>query len=92
MNRMFPTPHGDIWTEARGLGTPGIPLLVLHGDPGFISMPQTISDLADKRPVLFYDQLGYGRSDRPSDKSFFAVDRYVAELAAVRNFLHRSES
>ncbi len=87
MNRLFPTPHGNIWTEAYGLGTPGIPLLVLHGGPGFLSMPQTISDLADERPVLFYDQLGCGRSDRPADKSLFTLARYVAELAAIRDAL-----
>ena len=87
MNRLFPTPHGNIWTEARGLGTPGIPLLVLHGGPGFLSMPQTISDLADERPVLFYDQLGCGRSDHPADKSLYTLAHYVAELAAIRDAL-----
>ena len=87
MNRLFPTPNGNIWTEARGLGTPGIPLLVLHGGPGFLSMPQVVSDLADERPVLFYDQLGCGRSDRPSDTSLYTLPRYVAELAAIRDAL-----
>ena len=87
MNRMFPTPHGNIWTEARGLGTPGTPLLVLHGGPGFLSMPQVVADLADERPVLFYDQLGCGRSDRPAEKSLYTLANYVAELAAIRDAL-----
>ena len=87
MNRMFPTPHGNIWTEARGLGTSKTPLLVVHGGPGFLSMPQVVSELSDERPVLFYDQLGCGRSDRPADKSLYTLARYVAELAAIRDAL-----
>jgi proline iminopeptidase len=37
--------------------------------------------------VIFYDQLGCGRSDRPSDTSLWTVDRFVAELVAVRDAL-----
>lgn len=85
--RFLSTPHGRIWTEAHGADRPGTPLLVLHGGPGFLSMPQVVSDLADGRPVLFYDQLGCGRSDRPADPALFTLDHYVAELAAVREAL-----
>jgi len=34
--------------------------------------------------VIFYDQLGCGRSDRPGDLSLWTVDRFVEELAQVR--------
>ena len=77
-------PGGRIWYGTRNDDSPGIPLLVVHGGPGFLSMTDVVSDLADERPVYFYDQLGCGRSERPADKSFFTIEHYVAELAAVR--------
>jgi proline iminopeptidase len=43
--------------------------------------------LADERPVILYDQLGSGRSDRPTDTTLFTVDRYVRELQTLRDSL-----
>src|SRR5262249_22582260 len=40
--------------------------------------------LCKERPVVFYDQLGCGKSDRPKDKSLWRVERFVDELAKVR--------
>src|SRR5206468_2192781 len=40
------------------------------------------------RRVIFYDQLGCGRSDRPGDLSLWNVDRFVEELAQVRSALN----
>ena len=34
--------------------------------------------------MIFYDQLGCGRSDRPDDPSLWTVERFVEELAQVR--------
>ena len=34
--------------------------------------------------MIFYDQLGCGRSDRPDDLALWTVDRFVEELAQVR--------
>ena len=87
----IPTPSGRLWLARYGQNRPDIPLLVLHGGPGFLSMPQVVADLADERPVLFYDQLGCGRSDRPADPALFTLDHYVSELAAVRDALGLSE-
>jgi proline iminopeptidase len=36
--------------------------------------------LADERPVVLYDQLGCGKSDRPADTSLWRVERFVTEL------------
>ncbi|GER65865.1 hypothetical protein BpJC4_03360 [Weizmannia acidilactici] len=47
------------------------PLIVLHGGPGGTHMPMlALEALGDERPVIFYDQLGSGRSDRPHDPCF----------------------
>jgi proline-specific peptidase len=57
----------------------------IHGGPG---MPhdylEPLADLADERPVIFYDQLGCGRSAGPDDPALWTMDRALAELAAVR--------
>jgi proline iminopeptidase len=45
---------------------------------------EPLAGLAASRPVIFYDQLGCGRSDRPGDDSLWTTDRFVEELAVVR--------
>ena len=77
-------PGGRIWYGTRNDDSPGVPLLVVHGGPGFLSMPDVVADLADERPVYFYDQLGCGRSASAADQSLYTIEHYVAELAAVR--------
>ena len=81
-------PGGRVWYVIHGDGGEGIPLLCLHGGPGFPhDYLEELAQLADRRPVIFYDQLGCGRSDRPDDDSLWRVDRFVEELAAVRTAL-----
>ena len=43
--------------------------------------------LSDERPVVFYDQLGAGRSERPADVTLWRVERFVEELAQLRKTL-----
>lgn len=78
---------GKVWYRVVGRGG-GTPLLVLHGGPGGRGcLLSGLAALADERPVVFYDQLGSGRSERPADKSLWQIERFVAELATVRNAL-----
>ena len=80
-------PGGRVWFKVVGSGT-GTPLLVLHGGPGAPShYLARLGRLGDERPVIFYDQLGCGRSDRPSDTNLWRVERFVEELAEVRRAL-----
>lgn len=66
-----------------------LPLLVLHGGPGFPhDYLDDLTSLADAgRPVVFYDQLGCGKSDHPDDPTLWAMDTFVDEVAAVRSAL-----
>ena len=65
-----------------------IPLLVLHGGPGSSSYSlQGLKDLAIDRPVVLYDQLGCGKSDRPDDDSLWTLDRFVEEVGLVQKGL-----
>jgi proline iminopeptidase len=79
---------GRVWYKRVGSDKPGIPLLLLHGGPGGTHLTlQGLTALSDERPVVFYDQLGSGKSDRPTDKSLWTMERFVEELAQVREAL-----
>lgn len=61
------------------------PVIFIHGGPGgthagFAAM----LGLANDRPVILYDQLGSGKSDRPDNPANWRVERFVEELEAVR--------
>ncbi|MBL8549612.1 MAG: proline iminopeptidase-family hydrolase [Hyphomonadaceae bacterium] len=67
---------------------PRTPLLVVHGGPGAPSdYLEPLGALGDERAVYVWDQLGCGRSDRPSDASLWTIERFVDEMARVRTAL-----
>ncbi len=85
-------PGGNIWYKIVGAGTKGIPLLTVHGGPGAPHQYlNPLQALADQRPVIFYDQLGCGRSDKPEDRNIWTVERFVEELDILRNTLNLEE-
>ncbi len=82
---------GKVWYEIAGSGL-ATPLILLHGGPGATSRNlEPLRRLADERPVVFYDQLGCGKSERPDDKSLWNVKRFVQELQQVRDALGLDE-
>jgi proline iminopeptidase len=79
---------GNVWYRIDGEERTGVPLLTLHGGPGYPhDYLEPLERLADERPVIFYDQLGCGKSDRPDDAALWQIDRFVRELAQVREAL-----
>jgi len=84
----LPVQGGRIWYTVIDSGGRGLPLLCLHGGPGAThDYLEPLEQLASERPVVFYDQLGSGKSERPDDASLWTVERFVAELATVREAL-----
>ncbi|SEG66915.1 proline iminopeptidase-family hydrolase [Paenibacillus sp. UNC499MF] len=85
-------PGGKVWYCSLGEGG-GTPLLVLHGGPGNTHDPlkAALHVLAAERPVIFYDQLGGGNSDRPEDPSLWRTERFMDELVCVREALGLDE-
>ena len=85
----IPYAGGETWYRVVGEGEdPGkLPLLCLHGGPG---APHDYLEPLEKlaatgRRVVFYDQIGCGRSwvEKPGD--FWTVGLFVAEVRAMRN-------
>ncbi|MEK9135668.1 MAG: proline iminopeptidase-family hydrolase, partial [Bacteroidota bacterium] len=84
-------PGGRVWYRVVGSGS-RTPLLLLHGGPGAASYYlKPLAALADERPVIFYDQLGGGHSNRPNDTTLWRIERFVEELAQVRQALGLKE-
>lgn len=84
-----------VWTKSIGGSSKNArtPLLVLHGGPGMAhDYLDNLEALAsDTQKVVFYDQLGCGRSDTPNDPQRWKVPRFVTEVDFVRNALHLDE-
>jgi proline iminopeptidase len=84
---------GRIAFRVMGEG-PGTPVLVIHGGPGSSSCiyPSTLTGIAEHRPVVMYDQLGTGHSDRITDLEELAVvPRFAEEVTAIREELGLDE-
>mmetsp|Transcript_26140 Transcript_26140/g.54566 ORF Transcript_26140/g.54566 Transcript_26140/m.54566 type:complete len:355 (+) Transcript_26140:1-1065(+) len=60
------------------------PIVALHGGP---SLPSDylypLEDVVPYRSILFYDQLGCGKSDEPNDISLYSIQDSVADLKAL---------
>ena len=89
------TPQGRIWYRINGkrhFSSGKTPLICLHGGPGashHYLLP--IVDLSNERPVIFYDQLDCGLSDRPNKSENWTVNRFVGEINIVRDALGLSK-
>ncbi len=86
------TSKGRIFYRIAGYDKSGVPLIVLHGGPAYPhNYLQTLDSLSDKRPVIYYDQMGCGQSDRKLAKDNWTIDYYVSELAEIINLLKLKE-
>lgn len=80
---------GKIWYKIYGEGK-STPILILHGGPGSRScnMIPGFSKLSVDRPIIFYDQLGSGSSERPTDTSLWNLERFIGEIDILRETLN----
>lgn len=84
---MLPVTGGKIWYKVSGTGT-GTPVILVHGGPGMGSFYlKSMEGLGVDRPVVRYDQLGAGKSDRMTDTTLMVIPRYVDELDSLRRTL-----
>lgn len=78
----------NVWTKKVGNGK--IKVLLLHGGPGFThDYFECFEDFLPNEGIEFYyyDQLGTGNSDIPTDTSLWNIPRYVEEVEQVRKGL-----
>jgi len=81
---------GKIWYRMNGMQflSKKAALIVLHGGPGGThrsNMP--LVDLANERPVILYDQLDTGNSERPNNPENWTVSRFLSEIDSIRKAL-----
>jgi len=80
---------GKVWARVNGtIGEGAAPVIIIHGGPGgtHVTFGGLLSR-ADQRPVILYDQLDSGMSDRPENPANWRPERFVAELEAIRREL-----
>lgn len=78
----------NVWTKKVGNGN--IKVLLLHGGPGFPhDYFECFEDFLPAAGIQFYyyDQLGCGYSDMPTDTSLWTLPRFVEEVEQVRKGL-----
>lgn len=78
----------NVWTKKIGSGN--IKVLLLHGGPGFShDYMECFEDFFPQQGIEFYyyDQLGCGYSDHPTDTSLWNLSRYIEEVEQVRKGL-----
>jgi proline iminopeptidase len=74
---------GKVWYRVVGNGNK-TPILVLHGGPGAPSYYlKPLDALGADRKIIFYDQLGCGKSDHTTDTNTMTVDHFVEEVKTV---------
>jgi proline iminopeptidase len=78
----------NVWTKRVGNGK--IKVLLLHGGPAFThDYMECFEDFLPQEGIEFYyyDQLGCGNSDIPTDTSLWHLPRFVEEVEQVRKGL-----
>jgi proline iminopeptidase len=81
----------NLYFETHGSKKSEITLVTLHGGPGFTHhqlLPLT--KLSEREPpirIVYYDQLGCGKSQRTSDLSNYVISRAVDEVEGLREVL-----
>ncbi|MDD4954915.1 MAG: proline iminopeptidase-family hydrolase [Candidatus Omnitrophica bacterium] len=76
---------GNVWYKIAGVDKDKPALIILHGGPaGSHLYLKPLEALAATRPVVFYDQLGCGLSDKPNNKSLWTIERFAEELFQIR--------
>lgn len=83
---------GKVYYEIYNQNAAGTPVIILHGGPGSSTYSlKGLKALGEDRRVIMYDQLGCGKSERPTDTTLWNIDRFVEELGQVRVALKLDE-
>jgi haloalkane dehalogenase len=76
-------PRGAHHIHAEVTGGDGAPIVLMHGFPDNLHLyDRLVPHLVGRRPVVRFDFLGWGRSDKPADYPYTAANQ-TGDLAAV---------
>lgn len=79
--------HGhEVFYTVHGQGRP---MLLMHGGSGLdhTQFRPWLDTLGDRVQLIYYDQLGQGRTSRPESYEDVGIDTWADEADALRNFL-----
>ena len=80
----------NVWVKHVAASYSSIPVLTLHGGPGFPHFYfECFEDFLPQAGVTYwyYDQLGCGFSDQPADTRLWNLERFTTEVEEVRSAL-----
>ena len=81
------TPDSTIYYELSGASS-GVPLFLLNGGPGgdhsYLKISPVWGELAESRPLVFYDQRGTGKSSAVKEGDSCTLANQLADLEALR--------
>ncbi len=70
----------------------GAPILLLHGEPTWSYLyRKLIPPLASSMRVIAPDLIGFGRSDKPTDRDFYSYESHVRAVAGFVRALNLSD-
>jgi pimeloyl-ACP methyl ester carboxylesterase len=79
----LPVSRGSYRLHAELVPGPGLPVVLMHGFPDSTHLyDRLLPHLAGRAPVVRFDFLGWGRSDKPADYPYTA-DNQAVDLTAV---------
>src|SRR5262245_49113490 len=82
-NQRLPVMRGPHRLHAEMVPGTGVPVVLMHGFPDNIHLyDRLVPHLARRRPVVRFDFLGWGRSDKPQGYPYTSANQ-VGDLAAV---------
>lgn len=78
------------WLRIEGCENGTIPLVFLHGGPGgnhYTFERTTGHTLSQKRTVVYYEQRGCGRSEKPASNEDYQLEHLISDFKEIINWL-----
>ncbi|UTE78661.1 alpha/beta fold hydrolase [Rossellomorea sp. KS-H15a] len=78
------------WVKIEGAENQTIPLILIHGGPGgnhYVFERTAGPLLAKSRTIVYYEQRGCGRSDKPSADDQYSIDELTEDFKELKKWL-----
>jgi pimeloyl-ACP methyl ester carboxylesterase len=88
-SQLLPVSRGEYRLHAEVVPGTGAPIVLMHGFPDNTHLyDRLLQHLAGRQPVVRFDFLGWGRSDKPAGYPYTAANQ-AGDLAAVADAVGR---